>query len=346
MKYSEFFSTIDLESTLLVGYYGGGNYGDELLLEIILRMLDKQRVQNASFYYLNKRLLSRYHHASRFTPVFGAINLVKAILGNRSIIIGGGGLWGLDANRKVFIMSFGAWVSKVFLRKRVYLIGVGYYGSTNRLGHISAWFAAKAADSIIVRDSESLQRFSRFNKQVSQDTDMAFMASQIDLSEYDKDLGLITRQLNLANKMVYVSLREFKQSTENTQKYEQALAACFGNNPQTQFVVSLLDPPSYYPAGQSSIHKWKDMYANVQILDTTHNPLILLRFFQASAQRWLFITPQFHAIITAILCNIPYMPIAYDNKVLELLKERGGSMIDIRDITPAEINVFIKDWVS
>lgn len=343
MKYKDFFSQVDLEQSLLLGYYGGGNFGDELLLEIMLRMLQKHRVKRASFYYLNAAVLPRYHLSSPYRAVCGLLSLGLALARSRSIVIGGGGLWGLDANKNVFLMSLGVWFCKLFLRKRVYLIGVGYHSSTNRLGHVSAWLAAKAATHVIARDAESYRRFKQLTPHVSQDTDIAFLIDQLDLSDYDLKIPQF-ENLKLSNKMIYATLREFRQSPQLTRQYEEALASCIAQNKDIQFVVSLLDPPSYYPSGYKLLQDWQQKYDHVQVLETDHNPLTLLRFFNKHAKQFKFITPQFHAIITAILCHIPYLPLVYDNKVAELLEAKGvESMIPLQDIQPATLEAFAKD---
>jgi len=55
---SYFFDETDLEHSFLVGYYGGGNYGDELLLEVILNVIEPKHYKGLSIAYQNPQTVA------------------------------------------------------------------------------------------------------------------------------------------------------------------------------------------------------------------------------------------------------------------------------------------------
>ena len=149
MKIKEIIKRYDLNSSLIFGYYGGGNYGDELLLEVLLTAFDEEKIKDISYMYQRPELHDRYHtHRPDRKRIVGKLGLLLQMLKSRNIIMGGGGHWGLDMNLNVFILSIAFFIAHFLFRKKIYLIGVGYYGSTNRLGHMSAWLVAKSAEVI------------------------------------------------------------------------------------------------------------------------------------------------------------------------------------------------------
>ena len=94
MTLDKFFKETNLEKTFLIGYYGGSNFGDELLLEVLQNVLSQKGVREASFDSANPKIYETYHHNFGYTMVVPSpMNLLRAIFKNNSIAVGGG--WAL-----------------------------------------------------------------------------------------------------------------------------------------------------------------------------------------------------------------------------------------------------------
>jgi polysaccharide pyruvyl transferase WcaK-like protein len=339
---ADIFKHENLERSVLIGYYGGGNYGDELLLEVLMNLFSKHDIRSLTVTYQHLERYSAYHHRFGYKRIDMAdkSSVMKAIVKNKNIVIGGGGLWGLDVNPNIFLLSSLLFISRFLLRKRVYLLGVGYYNSTSRLGHISAWLAGKAANHIVARDQEALQNFKKVNKNVSLDTDIAWMIPTLNLRPYIRDFTVLNDKLQMEEGTLFITVRRFKANQVNG--YNQHIATFLKNNQDKNIIIGLMEPQEVDPEGYELISKWQRQYANVQIIDFDFNPLALFLFFKKHNKQLTYIGPQFHVILTAHLTGVPFLPLAYDNKVRELLKTISSARpLDINDISQEHLQAFI-----
>jgi len=317
----------DLNKSLLIGYYGGGNFGDELLLEVLLNMLKKQNVHDIDVLYQAFDRYATYHHdfGCRLVAMSHKFELLKAILRNKQLVVGGGGLWGLDVNTSTFALGVVLWVSRWLLGKKIYLLGVGYYNSTSRFGHMSAWLAGKAANHIVVRDAESRGNFKKITSAVTLDKDIAWYTRDLNLDVYAADAKKLEARTSLpqqsGERALFITLRRFKPQYANdfTASVEELIAAA----PHKKIIVALLEPRDVDPLGFDLITSWAAKYPQVQAIDFAYNPLTLLLFFKQHNKQLMFVGPQFHGILTAHLAGVPYMPLVYDNKTQELLNQVG-----------------------
>jgi polysaccharide pyruvyl transferase WcaK-like protein len=140
---------------------------------------------------------------------------------------------------------------------------------------------------------------------------------------------------------VFITLRRFKPSQRN--HYTEIVGETLAHHPKQSIIVSLMEPKEVDPEGYALIKSWQKKYPNITIADFSYNPLALYLFFQKHHDSLTLIGPQFHVIITAELTGVPFLPIVYDNKVAELLKQNGTAhTIGIKDLTQSDINTFIE----
>lgn len=323
---TQFLKTTNLDHSLLIGYYGGGNYGDELLLEVLGNLLASHQAKDVTITYDGPENYAAYHHDFGYKriDIRSKLQLVRGLLTHKNIIIGGGGLWGVDMNFNTFLLS-GMLFGARLLGKKVYLLGVGYYNSTNRLGHVGAWLAAKAARTIIARDQETLNNFRRYAgaERASLDSDIAWQLKNLDLASYTPEVLDLEKKLHIARKTLCISLRrpQAKHRHSEFTQFTDAVEAFIAANPKRPILVALLESEAKSPTEYARAREWHKRHKNVQLLDFPHNPLALYLLFQKHHQNVALIGPQFHIIIAAHLAGAPFMPMAYDNKVTALLEQ-------------------------
>lgn len=347
MKLTTFFKTNNLEHSLLFGYYGGGNYGDELLLEVLANMMVQGGIQNVTITYQNPEQYKTYHHDFGYPliEVRNKVALIKAIFKNKNIIIGGGGLWGVDMNFNTFLLSLMLWVSRWVLGKKVHLIGVGYYNSTNKMGHRGAWLAGKAANTIIARDNETFQNFAKISGNTYIDTDIAWYINGLRLNNYQQDLTDIEAKLPLTEKTIFIALRRIqsKHRGGDFAQYNDEVEAFLKANQDKPVIIGLLESEDKSPDEYAQARAWQKQFANIRLLDFPANPLALFLFFRKNQKHLLLVAPQFHIIITAYLTHIPFMPMVYDNKVEAMLESIGVDKsfhVPMKDVTKTRVQAF------
>lgn len=343
MRLPDFLKTHDLDDTLLLGFYGGGNYGDELLMEVLAGLLKQRGVQRVDIAFQYPEHYHTFHHDFGYARVdmHNKKALLAALLRKKRIIVGGGGLWGLDANLNVLLMSIMLFVSRWLLGKQVYLLAIGYYESSPRIGRIGAWFAGKAAQTIVARDDETYANFRRLNKHTYKDTDIAWYIAQLDLSAYDDEVAAVEKQVHIQGNTAFITLRRFQDARKN--RLVDVVDAYLQQNQDKPVIVGIMEPRWVDPEGYQQLEMWRGRYRNVQIIDFAFNPLALFLFFRKYHDHLVFVGPQFHAILSAHLTGVPYLPLAYDNKVHNLLRHIAPSVtpITVQTLQAADVRRFI-----
>lgn len=330
-----------LDNSFVLGYYGGGNYGDELLLEVLQHVFKARRYQAISFLYQNPGNYQRYHKDLGYERVNTASKwaLIRTIFRRKNLIIGGGGLWGLDVNLNVVLMSVMLLTARWFLGKNVYLIGVGYYGSTGPMGHAAAWMAGKAATQILARDPETYRNFSKINSSTYLTNDIAFTLPNISQQHSVKPTELEEAMGGLEGDVTLISLRRFKPNQVNP--YIDAVDTWLIAHPNAAVILSLMEPREVDPEGYQKLLDWQAGRSNTTVIDFRYNPMALYTFFLRHKDHLAFVGPQFHVQLVAHLAGVRLMPLVYDNKVGELLtKLNYQNQITIKAITAADINAF------
>lgn len=326
MTLEQFFKYTSLEKSFVIGYYGGTNFGDELLLETIQNLLSKSGVKEASLYYSNSNIFSNYHHNLGFRVIPASIkNILTELIKSSSIIIGGGGLWGLDFNKNIALLSILLFITRHILRKKVYLLGVGSYSSAPLLGKYSSIIAALSANIIFARDIESFNNFKKFNKNTYLNPDIAFLLPKLDLTGYANENNSLSKVRDLKNETLIISVRHFsKRHTDKKITEFNNLIEKIIKDSKKDIILLLLTSKEFDPNNYAFCKKLQAKYTNViDVIDNTYNPISLYLFLKQHQSKLRMIAPQFHMQIIAHLTDVPFFPLAYDNKVTELHKELG-----------------------
>jgi len=327
MKLTQLLKSTNLDNSLLIGYYGGGNYGDELLLEVLGNLLHQNGTKDVTITYINPDQYRDYHHDFGYKRIDmqDKKQLIKQLFTSKNIMIGGGGLWGVDMNFNTFLLSLMLFFGRFLLGKKVFLLGVGYYNSTTKLGRAGAWLAGKAANGIIARDDETFENFSLINNETYLDSDMAWYIDQVNLRPYEHDVTVMERHLRIDDKTLVIAPRrpQSKKHSHEFTTFTDQIGEFIASNPDKSIIVAVLESQARSPEEHRQAQAWRELYPNVQLLDFPHNPLALFLFFRKHHRNLALIAPQFHVIITAHLTNVPFSPIVYDNKVDALLTQIG-----------------------
>lgn len=337
-KITNFIKETNLNNSIVIGYYGGVNYGDELIMEVLMNLLDKKGVKNCIFLYMKKKVYGKFHHNFKnINIISNKIRLFVEIIRSKKIVIGGGGLWGLDANKSILILGIILFISRFILFKKVYLLGVGYYNSTNILGKLSAFLVGKSSSLIFARDIESYKRFRKITNKVYLDKDIVFYINKINLFGYSKDLDLLKKDIKLSKKTIFISIRNYPKET-----YQNYIYKIIENNKDKDFVFL------EFSAENDDQFLCKKLlfdrnYKNVKIIEFYYNPVALYLFMKENNKKILSIFPQYHGQLVSFLTNTEFFPVIYDNKNRELIDTIGlNEYYNIESISHEKVQEFIQ----
>jgi polysaccharide pyruvyl transferase WcaK-like protein len=346
MKIIDFLNSQNLDDSMIIGYYGGGNFGDELLMEVLLNILERQKVKNLKVLYLSYIGYEKYHRKFNKLEIVSIKNKFKffyKLIRSKNIIIGGGGIWGLDFNFNVFILSLIIFISKFVFFKNIFLLGIGYYNSTTILGRFAASLVGVSSDVIIARDSETYKNFRKVSKKVYIDRDIAFNFFEIDINQYAEKISDLEKRINIFYPTIFITIRRF--SGRNNANYQKAILEVIQKNISKKICISLFETKEIDVDGYKFLTSISINNKNITILDFDFNPVALFFLFQKHNKDIIIISPQFHGQVMANVTNTPFLPISYDNKNSELFNLLGiKNFIKFKDITYLDMQKFIDNF--
>lgn len=345
LKLTNFFSKADLNNSFIVGYYGNGNFGDELLLETLMILFSEFQFKDMKFMHFPNDNFNNWHKIpENYSMVSNnhKSTILKHIFDSRNIIVGGGGLWAADSSINILSMSFLLFFCRFILRKNVYLLGVGYYDSINLWGRVGAWFAGRSANLIIARDDESHDNFKRLNKNTFIDYDITFNLKKFDLSNYKNDVESLSAKICLAEKNVLFTIRSVE--------FSKNILQIVKNNPAINFIfLHFID----IVINDITIDMYRDIektshdHPNLSVYLFDYNPVALLGFFENNADKIYLISAQYHGQIIAHLAGVKFLPISYSNKNIELFKVlKIDNFYNLHSLSMCDIQNEISDYVK
>lgn len=142
------------KNIVISGYYGSDNFGDEMILKVLIEKL-KQFDVNITVLSLNPEKTKTLHKVNAVNS-FSMLKVISAIIKSDILISGGGSL--LQDSTSVKSLFYYLFVIKIaeFFRKKVMIFAQGIGPIKNKFGEILCKKLLKKADCITVRDDKSL----------------------------------------------------------------------------------------------------------------------------------------------------------------------------------------------
>lgn len=205
------------QKALLMGYYGVGNLGDEMMLVCLKKWLEQQGFQ-LTVLSESPAAVSQSSGlpAIENAPLLGewawrrswlegrAWGVLRALAASDVLIVGGGDLIRDQLGWRTFFFTMEKMMAAILLGKKVCLVNAGISRPSTRYGRIILKWALRRCERIIVRDaqSESVCRELGVTQQVSLAPDIALALP--DLLVERKRAGM---RIHHANPYVLVCLR-------------------------------------------------------------------------------------------------------------------------------------------
>ena len=153
---------------LLMGYYGVGNLGDEMMLVCLKPWLERQGFE-LTVLSEKPAAVSKAHGlpAVENSPLLGewawrsswleggASRVIRALASSSVFVVGGGDLIRDDLGWRTFFFTMEKLVAAILLGKKVYLVNTGIGQLSTRYGRAILKWTLRRCQRIIVRDARS-----------------------------------------------------------------------------------------------------------------------------------------------------------------------------------------------
>ncbi|MBF0545237.1 MAG: polysaccharide pyruvyl transferase family protein [Candidatus Riflebacteria bacterium] len=306
--------------TLLVGFFGEGNLGDEAILEGFLRA-----ARNPNGFLVtagNSKIPPGVEKIYR-KGLVGWIEFLKALSCTREVIFMGGILqdWSIEG---VTFFALRMFAGK-FFKKRISLWGAGLGPLRNETLRRISRSALLKTDTVWLRDGYSVDLFGKLTAKIAhRGTDWSWMIPQT--SQWRRTVN--EKWGTAINLRPWRDLKWFETVSERLKNnlYKSPVTG-FALRKEDQKILSRLTLSKL--KGPSSF----DLFSNLprkpessSVCDTStefFEPASfseLMEFCNTVAEAW---TMRYHALIAAIRSGVPVVPLSYDKKVESLAMEAG-----------------------
>jgi polysaccharide pyruvyl transferase WcaK-like protein len=305
------------EPILVVGAYGYGNVGDEAILAGLLSKLGQRRRTVVS----RDPDLTRRLHGVESVGIGAA---AAALRRHRSVIIGGGGLFGRDMGAVGRLLpAFGLAASA--LGRPVHVEGVDLDSSLAPSARLLVPRLMRRAAHVSVRDARSLELMRTWNVEADLVEDLSAWMPAAPVKQgraLIRAAGVDTRRpvVGLALTGIVPALAD------------QALAAVTGAMdalPDVQFVFL---PMSRHPSVAAHddlvlARRLKRSRPRLMVIEELAHPAVVLAAF---SQLTAVIAMRYHAMLFAERVGVPLLPLAYAEKTVRWLDGRGLEALPAR----------------
>jgi polysaccharide pyruvyl transferase WcaK-like protein len=297
------------DSVLVVGAYGYGNVGDEAILAGLLSRLDRRRVTVMS-------RAPRETAAAHAVRAIGIGRALPALLTHRTVVIGGGGVFGRDMGRIGRLLPAFGLLAKAF-RRRVTVEGVDLDTRLSASARLLVPNLLRACETVSVRDRASAAIAREWGVAVEVLPDLSSRMSPAAPETGRRALariGLDTQRPIVGLALTAVNHALADDVLEATIRTIHAL-------PEAQFVFV---PMSRHP--RVAVHddvQFALRIARSAPLSILEEPLPPREMLAVFGQLTAVVAMRYHAMLFAARCGTPLIPIPYAEKTERWLVEHG-----------------------
>ena len=289
----------------LVGYFGFGNLGDELLRETYTNKLEKELKDYKISVLIGKEIPKDNSENINWIPRKNFTSVIEEIIKSEALIIPGGGVFqSVTSNRSLFYYLLIIWLAKK-LGTKVILPAQGL-GPWKRRGIISKLLHKKVGDELrnaeylTVRDNESVEKFKKITSPeayVELTTDLAFLNDKFLRKKHKGKIEFMR---------IYAVLRS---SVKGSTKIASNLIKLAADSENIELI-----PVAFQPGEDAFVWRragWKGDIKNVESFE---------RVFDGAD---LVVSMRLHGCIIATKLGIPWIGLAYNPKVSSLADAIG-----------------------
>ena len=180
-------------SSLLLGYYGFGNLGDELLLKACIKILNEHGIGNEKIIVLsNNPEETQKNFNVKSMNRWKFLEVVKAMRRSENFILGGGGLFQDSTSVKSCVYYWGIVRLAKFFGLKIYALGQSVGPFSSKISKILTGDALRLCELVQVRDKNSFDIAKDFNvKNLEPASDLVMTLKPLEFSNSNRDFILV-----------------------------------------------------------------------------------------------------------------------------------------------------------
>ena len=314
----------DKNSTVLVGYFGFGNVGDELLWTSFARKYLKRFPEKKLYVLYGNNEENGIGQNQKFLKRSNKLELILRLLGCSNVVVPGGGVFQSSTSE----LSLIYYIALLFIARlngaKVYLPfqGIGPFKNRNSIAVKMLLWLLKNAEYLSVRDEVSLRELQEVDEEafteVKVDTDLVFSSANFKFPAKNakKELkeikiGVILRGSINGSDRIAKSLLELSEEVENLK----------------------IIPISFQPGEDDSLWTNAGWKGDINTLADFSAPQ------EVFANIDMVISMRLHGCILATLAHIPWIAIKYDPKIEGLVNNLNWEYV-------AEVDEVNSEWLE
>lgn len=289
-----------MKKVVISGYYGCDNFGDEMILDILVAKL-KELNFDITVFSKNPQKTASIHEVKSF-ETFSLRDVISNLKKTDCLISGGGSLLQDVTSIKSLIYYLFVIAIALFFRKKVIIFAQGIGPIKNKFAEILTMILLKQCEIVTVRDEKSLELVKKFKIDAKLVSD-PFYSMRFESKNSQSKVGVQLRAFETLNDKLLNKLAE---------------AICLNFSEKKIQIFSL----------QTSLDL--DVCKKFEGILKTLNPEIKTEIiFDKSPKEIIdeistleyMIAMRFHACVTALKFGIKTLAICYDIKLENLVKE-------------------------
>lgn len=322
----------------IAGHYGGGNLGDESMLDVITEVLNR-KLRNVKIIIPTRRpdVVKRLHSAQNLFPV-GMTRGVLSSLTSDILLLGGGTIFSRFSGPGIVSITMIAIFRKAILRKKIYFYGIGYSSSTPKALALLAKLAFKSADAIYVRDNLSAETITAIAgpKPIFPMPELAFYLKKSNTLPGDVAKMIEKREGPLIGiSLMYVPGANFKQMVNSVREFIEYM---FFHHNASFYFLTFQPRVINYGGDWKSDEEIGSMVEQDLPGDVRRNCFVLPGYnsadtLQIIGRLSLVISMRYHCLVFASSQNTPYMAVAFEDKHNSFIKDYGGEVIQLNELS-------------
>ncbi len=302
------------DPVLVVGGYGYRNVGDEAILAGLLRLLEPARVTVVSRSPAETTAL----HG---VPAVGLRQAVDALRRHRTVLIGGGGLFGRDMGRLGRLLP-GYGLLAAAAGRRVLLEGIGLDADMPPVTRRLVRRLASVAERVAVRDRASARMLADWGIETAVGPDLSARMAPVPVAVGEA----LLRQAGVPGGRPVIGLALTAVNPALAPAVEAAVATAVDRLTDLDFCLVPMSQHPFVAHHNDFVfaRRIQAVAPRVSVLEGAFHPAAVLSVFGRLSA---VVGMRFHSLLFAERAKLPLVPLAYAPKCDAWLAERGMASV-------------------